>query len=267
MPKLRLTATAVERFQPPPSGQVEYYDTKHPTDLAMLRGVRLVTASETEEGRAWAEARIKQMTGGDPISARFMRQDFFTYVPQFKLTIVGNHKPTLQNVDDAVRRRFNIIPFIRKPAAPDKQLEEKLRAEWRGILRWMIDGCLDWQAHGLIRPVSVTEATETYFSDQDLLAQFLDEMCDCDPENQSKFESSAKRPRTRRLGASERRSGIARPRLPRPIGLGSAQLRATSRNPARGSITCRGSGITRGRRSASGPAGEAERAGWRRAAR
>ena len=78
---------------------------KHPTDLAMLHGARLVTASETEAGKAWAEAKIKQMTGGDPITARFMRQDFFTYVPQFKLTIIGNHKLTLNNVDEAARRQ------------------------------------------------------------------------------------------------------------------------------------------------------------------
>ena len=89
---------------------------KHPTDLAMLRGARLVTASETEEGKAWAEARIKSLTGGDAISARFMRQDFFEFKPAFKLCIIGNHKPVLQNVDDAARRRFNIIPFTRKPA-------------------------------------------------------------------------------------------------------------------------------------------------------
>lgn len=90
---------------------------KHPTDLAMLRGARLVTASETEEGRPWAESRIKQLTGGDKIAARFMRQDFFEFVPQFKLTIVGNHKPVLHNVDEAARRRFNIVPFMLKPNA------------------------------------------------------------------------------------------------------------------------------------------------------
>ncbi|MGP3779934.1 DUF5906 domain-containing protein, partial [Halanaerobium saccharolyticum] len=72
---------------------------RHPTDLAMLRGARLVSASETEEGRAWAESRIKQMTGGDAISARFMRQDFFTFQPQFKLFVVGNHQPALHSVD------------------------------------------------------------------------------------------------------------------------------------------------------------------------
>lgn len=150
---------------------------RHPTDMAMLRGARLVTASETEEDRAWAEARIKQLTGGDPVTARFMRQDFFTLTPEFKLTIVGNHQPMLKNVDDAARRRFNIVPFIRKPKVPDRQLEEKLRSQWPEILRWMIEGCLDWQKHGLVRPGSVVEATEAYFSEQDLMGQWLAEKC------------------------------------------------------------------------------------------
>ncbi|MBU8539484.1 hypothetical protein J3S20_16685 [Roseomonas tokyonensis] len=150
---------------------------KHPTDLAMLRGARLVTATETEEGRAWAEARIKQMTGGDPVTARFMRQDFFTYTPQFKLTIAGNHKPALKNVDDAARRRFNIVPFLHKPERPDHQLERKLRGEWPGILRWMIEGCLDWQRHGLVRPKIVTDATAEYFEAQDTIGRWLAERC------------------------------------------------------------------------------------------
>lgn len=150
---------------------------KHPTDLAMLRGARLVTATETEEGRAWAEARIKQMTGGDPITARFMRQDFFTFRPQFKLTIVGNHKPVLRNVDDAARRRFNIVPFTRKPTKPDRELEAKLRAEWPGILAWMIQGCLDWQSDGLAAPDAVAEATAEYFEAQDTMGQWVTERC------------------------------------------------------------------------------------------
>ncbi len=86
---------------------------RHPTDLAMLRGARLVTAMETEEGRRWAESRIKTLTGGDRISARFMRQDFFEYDPQFTLIIAGNHKPSLRSVDEAIRRRFHLIPFSR----------------------------------------------------------------------------------------------------------------------------------------------------------
>lgn len=84
---------------------------RQPADLATLRGARLVTSQETEEGRRWAEARIKALTGGDPITARFMRQDFFTFTPTFKLFIAGNHKPALRAVDEAIRRRFHLIPF------------------------------------------------------------------------------------------------------------------------------------------------------------
>ena len=154
---------------------------RHPTELAMLRGARLVTATETEEGRAWAEARIKQMTGGDPVSARFMRQDFFTYVPQFKLLIAGNHRPALRNVDEAARRRFNIVPFLHRPERPDRQLEDKLRQEWPAVLRWMIEGCLQWQDGGLRRPGVVAAATEEYFEAQDAYGQWLRECCDFDP--------------------------------------------------------------------------------------
>ena len=156
---------------------------RHPTDLAMLRGARMVSASETEEGRAWAESRIKQLTGGDQITARFMRQDFFTYTPQFKLTVVGNHKPVLRNVDDAARRRFNIVPFTVKPQTPDPQLVAKLKAEGPAILQWMIEGCLDWRRNGLVRPRKVLDATAEYFDDQDLFGQWLEEACRVEPEN------------------------------------------------------------------------------------
>ena len=164
---------------------------RHPTDLAMLRGARLVTASETEEGRAWAEARIKSLTGGDPISARFMRRDFFTFTPSFKLLFVGNHQPILTNVDDAARRRFNIIPFVRKPAKPDPTLPEQLKTEWPGILRWAIQGALDWQQSGLTRPEIVTNATKSYFEAQDTFTQFLEDECDCEPGNDYKRELTA----------------------------------------------------------------------------
>jgi putative DNA primase/helicase len=150
---------------------------RHPTDLAMLKGARMVCASETEEGRAWAETRIKQLTGGDMISARFMRQDFFEYRPQFKLVVIGNHKPVLRNVDEAARRRFNIIPFVNKPPEPDRKLEAKLWAEWPAILRWMIEGCLDWQANGLVRPQVVISATAEYFGEQDTVHQWIEDCC------------------------------------------------------------------------------------------
>lgn len=151
---------------------------RHPTDLAMLQGARMVTASETEEGRAWAEARIKQITGGDRVAARFMRQDFFEYTPQFKLVIVGNYKPVLRNIDDATRRRFNVIPFTNAPENPDRELEEKLKSEYPGILRWMIDGCLDWRNEGLLRPDVVMNATLTYFEEQDIFGRWLEDRCE-----------------------------------------------------------------------------------------
>jgi putative DNA primase/helicase len=151
---------------------------RHPTELAALAGARLVTASETEEGRAWAESRIKSMTGGDPITARFMRQDNFTFLPRFKLVIIGNHEPVLRNVDDAMRRRFNIIPFRHKPREVDRTLEQRLRSEHGRILQWMINGCLDWQANGLGRPASVAQQTEQYFEEQDLLGQFIADRCE-----------------------------------------------------------------------------------------
>lgn len=162
---------------------------RHSTELAMLRGARLVTASETEEGRAWAESKIKSITGGDPITARFMRQDNFTFIPQFKLMIAGNHAPTLRNVDDAMRRRFNIIPFTTKPTVPDRQLQVKLEAEWGRILAWAIRGCRDWLANGLGRPEAVLAATTGYFADQDLIGQWFEERCDQTP---GRFETCAK---------------------------------------------------------------------------
>ena len=152
---------------------------QHPADLAKLRGARLVSATETEEGRRWAEAKIKAITGGDAISARFMRQDFFTFTPTLKLWIAGNHKPGLKNVDKAMRRRVNIVPFtVTIPEeARDKNLSAKLRAEWPIVLRWMIDGCRDWQAGGLQPPAAVTSATDDYIEAEDTLGRWLEECC------------------------------------------------------------------------------------------
>jgi putative DNA primase/helicase len=152
---------------------------RHPTDLAMLRGARLVSAQETEEGRRWAEARIKALTGGDPVTARFMRQDFFTFVPQFKLFIAGNHKPGLRNVDEAIRRRFNLIPFDVRipPEERNPNLLDDLKTEWPGILKWMIDGCMEWQQSGLAAPQAVREATDDYLDAEDATAQWLAERC------------------------------------------------------------------------------------------
>jgi P4 family phage/plasmid primase-like protien len=154
---------------------------RHPTDIAFLRGARLVTAQETEEGRAWNDVRIKALTGGDPITARFMRQDPFTFYPTFKLLIAGNHKPAIRTVDDAMRRRFNILPFVNKPASTDPGLPEKLKAEWPAILRRCIDGCLAWQKSRLSPPEIVRDTTNEYFAEQDIFARWLEECCDVGP--------------------------------------------------------------------------------------
>ena len=150
---------------------------RHPTEVARLVGARLVTAQETGRGRKWDESRIKALTGGDPITARFMRQDFFTFEPQFKLLVAGNHKPSLRGIDEAIRRRLHMIPFTVciPPKERDQELFEKLRVEWPAILRWAIDGCLEWQKVGLTPPAAVIDATDSYFENEDMFGQWLEE--------------------------------------------------------------------------------------------
>lgn len=158
----------------------EKKNESHTTELARLMGARLVTAQETEEGKRWAEARIKALTGGDPITARFMRQDDFEFLPQFKLVIAGNHKPGLRNVDEAIKRRLHLIPFTATiaPADRDPHLTEKLQAEASGILQWAIEGCVAWQRDGLQAPAMVIAATDEYLEQQDSLGLWIDECCD-----------------------------------------------------------------------------------------
>lgn len=155
----------------------------HPTDMAMLRGARLVTAQEVQEGKAWNEIKIKALTGGDPISARFISKDFFTFIPNFKLLIAGNHEPQLRNVDEATKRRFNKLPFNNQPKEINKNLIDDLVSEHPGILQWMINGCLSWQEIGLSPPKIVQETTERYFSNQNSFQQFLDQECEISESN------------------------------------------------------------------------------------
>jgi len=152
---------------------------RHPTDIAGLRGARFVTAQEIEDGQQWAESKIKALTGGDPISARFMRQDFFTFVPEFKLFVAGNHKPSLRTVDPAIRRRLNLVPFMAEIplAEQDPELPGKLKGEWPGILQWAIRGCTDWHQGGLEAPLCVTAATEQYLEAEDAVLAWLEDCC------------------------------------------------------------------------------------------
>jgi putative DNA primase/helicase len=150
---------------------------QHPTDLAKLAGARLVVAQETQKGRRWDETKIKALTGGDTISARFMRQDFFDFTPTFKLFVSGNHKPRLTSIDEAIKRRLLLVPFtVQIPLRErDPELPLKLKTEWPAILRWCVDGCREWQRIGLAPPAIVRDATEAYFADQDTMKQWLDD--------------------------------------------------------------------------------------------
>lgn len=153
---------------------------RHPTELASLRGVRLVLVPEVERRARFAESRMKSLTGGDQIAARLMRQDFFNFTPQFKLMVTGNQMPALDGVDEAVRRRLHIIPFRQTiPAAErDLQLSERLGAECNGILAWAVQGCLSWQREGLNPPQCVSSLSQLYLENQDTLGRFVAECCD-----------------------------------------------------------------------------------------
>jgi putative DNA primase/helicase len=154
-------------------------NSDHPTELARLQGARLTVSQETESGKHWSESRIKAITGGDPITARFMRQDYFTFSPQFKLIITGNHKPLLSNVDEAMRRRLQLVPFnvTITDTEQDSDLPNKLLSEASGILSWAIQGCLNWQNEGLSPPDIVKQASDDYFEEEDLIQLWIDDCC------------------------------------------------------------------------------------------
>jgi len=148
-------------------------------DIARLVNSRFVSAVESEEGEKLQESLVKTITGGEPLLARFLRQEFFEFTPEFKVFFTTNHKPIIGGVDDGIWRRVKIIPFTLnlKPHERDKKLEEKLSLEMPGILNWVLAGCLKWQKSGLKEPRVVAEATGNYKEDMDILAPFLSEVC------------------------------------------------------------------------------------------
>ena len=161
-----------------------------PNDLAALKGARFVAASETDDGKRRSAALVKQLTGGDRISVRFMRGEFFEYVPTYKIFLSTNHKPVIRGADDGIWRRLMLIPFnvqfhddipanqhLPLDLRKDRNLPEKLRADIPGILRWAIEGCLAWQKDGLGLPDEVREATAGYRSEMDVLAHFVADRC------------------------------------------------------------------------------------------
>jgi putative DNA primase/helicase len=162
---------------------------RHPTELAHFFGARVVTASEIEEGMRWDEGKLKAISGGDKITARYMRGDFFTFEPQFKLLLAGNHRPRMRSADDAMRRRMQVIPFRYKPATVDKGLREKLQAELGAILRWAVEGEADRRRlGGLAPPRAVVEATNEYFKSENTIGRWLDERCEAPKEGEDASE-------------------------------------------------------------------------------
>ncbi len=153
---------------------------RHSTEMARLRGARLVTVDETDSSKRWNEKRIKRITGGGRIEARFMRQDDFEFMPQFKLLIAGNHKPQLRGVGKAMQRRIHLVPFTVTihDADRDDKLIEKLQAEYPQILAWIIQGCEAWREGGLQAPPEVIEATSKYIESEDVIGEWLDECCE-----------------------------------------------------------------------------------------
>lgn len=159
-------------------------------DIAKLRGARLVSASESDEGRRLAEALVKRMTGGtDKLTGRFNYQDEVTFTPEFKLFLMTNHRPEIRGTDQGIWDRIHCIPFAvrffdpaKGESGPDnlrinKSLPDELEKELPGILAWAVEGCLKWQQGGLQVPERVRAATATYRAEQDTLAGFIEECC------------------------------------------------------------------------------------------
>lgn len=154
-----------------------------PTDVAELAGCRLVTTVEIDEGRHLAEALVKQMTGGDKMKARFMRQDFFEFPPTHKIFMAANHRPVIRGTDMAIWRRVMLIPFTETITEKEKDphLTRKLSEERVGILNWCVQGCLEWMNGGLQPPTNVRAAVSEYRAEQDVRGRFVDDWCIKDP--------------------------------------------------------------------------------------
>ncbi len=150
-----------------------------PNDVARLAGARFVAINETAEGQKLNEPLVKDMTGCDTLTARFMRREFFDFQPSFKLWMRGNHKPTITGTDYGIWRRIRLIPFgvIIPEKDRDPDLIAKLKEEFPGILAWAVEGCVMWQKHGLDPPREVTDAVSEYRVEMDILGQFLEDCC------------------------------------------------------------------------------------------
>ncbi len=151
----------------------------HPTEIASLLGKRLLVCQETGAGRRLNEPLVKWLTGGDKLTARRMREDYWSFLPTHKAIVVTNHRPEVRGTDDGIWRRLRLIPFNQKFSGEreDTGLPDRLKAEAPGILAWCVNGCLEWQKHGMMTPISVLAATKSYRDEEDVIASFLAERC------------------------------------------------------------------------------------------
>jgi putative DNA primase/helicase len=158
-------------------------------DVARLVGSRFVSAVESEDGQRLSESLIKQLTGGEPVTARFLRKEFFEFIPQFKIFFTTNYKPIIKGDDEGIWRRIRLVPFnITIPKENvDKHLPEKLQAELPGILRWAVEGCLKWRKEGLGEPAAIKDATDAYKEEMDLLSNFINDSCVIHPDAKIKL--------------------------------------------------------------------------------
>jgi putative DNA primase/helicase len=158
---------------------------RHPTELARLHNARLVVSSEIEEGRRWNMSRLNQFSGGDPVTAHFMRQDDFEYLPKAKLGLHANNRPSFDKVNEAIRRRLLLLAFLHTVTDQDRaanpDFDAKIRGESPAILRWAINGCIDWQREGLNPPKKVLDASTDYLASQNTFAAWLADGCVVDP--------------------------------------------------------------------------------------
>ncbi len=156
----------------------------HPTELARLYGKRLATCSEVPENVELAEAKVKDLTGGDVMAVRRMNENFWDLTPTHTLHAAGNHKPIIKGTDGGIWRRIKMVPWLNQVAAEeqDHDLGWKLDGERSGILAWAVQGCLEWQRTGLAEPSDVTEAGAEYRSESDVLGAFLASQCVFEPD-------------------------------------------------------------------------------------
>lgn len=149
------------------------------SDIARLKGARLVTSVEPNEGMRLDEGLLKQLTGDDVVTARKMFAEEFEFKPEFKLWMATNHKPLIRGTDTGIWRRIHLIPFeVQIPSDKvDKKLKYKLAKEADGILKWAVQGCLKWQNDGLRMPQKVLDAVREYQHEMDVVSAFLDACC------------------------------------------------------------------------------------------